>query len=248
MILVPVREGRRIVGVEERTRTKQIAVRCETCHSMRFQVRLAAASGLLPDELALSLDDVAVNGPDTAHMVRMARAFAREPWGIWTLWGSYGNAKTLVLQALVNEFRRRGEPAVYMRFGDLLEWIRAGYRPDAGDDARERYRRLAEVRLLAIDEVDKPRLTEYATEFQTTLLDDRWRYGVEAATDVRRHTLLALNHDPAELPGHIYDRLRDGRFGCFLEDADTGAEVWFPGITRNMDESMRPAMVRAGGR
>ena len=216
-------------------------VQCPACASLRLQLRLAAASGLLPSELTTTLDDVAPNGPDTALMVRMARQFLNEPWGIWSIWGSYGNAKTMVLQALVNHFRGLGHLAVYMRFTDLLDYVRAGYKPDAPDDARERYARIVAAKLLAIDEVDKPRLTEFAVEFQTTFLDDRWRYGVERDPAIRRHTLLALNHDPAGLPGHLYDRLRDNRFGCYL-DVD-GADVWYPGITRNMDESMRPAMM-----
>ncbi|MBN2446595.1 MAG: hypothetical protein JXO22_07715 [Phycisphaerae bacterium] len=215
-------------------------VQCTACAIMHFQRQLAAVSGLLPSELSICLDDVAPNGPDTALMVRMARQFCEEPWGIWSIWGSYGNAKTMILQALVNHFRNQGHLAIYMRFTDLLDYIRAGYKPDAPDDARERYARIVAAKCLAIDEVDKPRLTEFAVEFQATFLDDRWRYGVEQDPAIRRHTLLALNHDPAGLPGHIYDRLRDSRFGCYL-DVD-GADVWYPGITRNMDSSMRPAM------
>ena len=86
--------------------------------------------------------------------------------------------------------------------------------------------------------VDNARLTAYASEFQSAFLDDRWRYGVERDPTLQRHTLLAMNDDPAALPGHLYDRLRDGRFGCELDGK------WYGGITRNMDTSMRPAMER----
>lgn len=211
---------------------------CESCQSRRLQESLSAQSGLLQSELRVTLDQVRVNGPDTALMLDMAREFCRSPWGMWTLWGYYGNAKTLILQAVVNHFRRNGQRAAYVRFKDLLDYIRAGNAPDAHDNDRDRYRRLLAVKYLAIDECDKARLTEYASEFRSAFLDDRWRYGVESGPE-QRHTLLAMNDDPAELPGHIYDRLRDGRFGCWLDN------VWFPGITRNRDESMRPAMERA---
>jgi hypothetical protein len=218
---------------------KWVMVRCEACYALRYQASLVAQSGLLPSELAISLDDVIVNGPDTAIMLAMAREFCRLPWGIWTLWGTYGNAKTMILQAVVNHFRGLGVAAVYVRFKDLLDHIRAGNAPDAADDAIARYRRLIEIRFLSIDEVDKTRLTEYADEFRASFLDDRWRYGIERNPGIQRHTLLAMNDDPAGLPGHIYDRLRDGRFGCWLDD------VWHPGITRNRDPSMRPALERA---
>lgn len=213
-------------------------VECPACYALRFQARLVAQSGLLPSELGITLDDIAPNGPDTARMLAMANEFCLAPWGVWTLWGSYGNAKSMILQAIVNHFRHRGVLAVYVRFKDLLDHIRAGNAPEAGDDAMARYRQLVEVQVLAVDEVDKARLTDYAEEFRTNFLDDRWRYGIAQL----RHTLLAMNHNPSELPGHIYDRLRDGRFGCWL--LTDGAEVWYPGITKNMDESMRPAMER----
>lgn len=220
-------------------------VQCPACHAARLQARLVAASGLLPSELGLSLGDVVPNGPGTETMLAMAREFCREPWGVWTLWGSFGNAKTLILQAVVNHWRREGVLAVYVRFGDLLDYIRAGFNPDrhldedgVPDNHLARYRQLMAVRVLAIDEVDKARLTAFASEFQTAFLDDRWRYGVERDPVARRHTLLAMNDDPAGLPGHIWDRLRDGRFGCWLGDE------WQPGVTYNGDASMRPALER----
>lgn len=223
-------------------------VQCPACHAARLQARLVAASGLLPSELGLSLGDVVPNGPGTAHMLAMALEFCREPWGVWTLWGSFGNAKTLILQAVVNHFRRAGVLAVYVRFGDLLDYIRAGFNPDrhvdedgVPDNHLARYRQLMDVQVLAIDEVDKARLTAFAAEFQTAFLDDRWRYGVEPDPAFRRHTLLAMNDDPGGLPGHIWDRLRDGRFGCWLDGE------WQPGVTHNADASMRPAMERPRG-
>lgn len=223
-------------------------VQCPACHAARLQARLVAASGLLPSELGLSLGDVVPNGPGTAHMLAMALEFCREPWGVWTLWGSFGNAKTLILQAVVNHFRRAGVLAVYVRFGDLLDYIRAGFNPDrhldedgVPDNHLARYRQLMAVQVLAIDEVDKARPTAFAAEFQTAFLDDRWRYGVEPDPAFRRHTLLAMNDDPGGLPGHIWDRLRDGRFGCWLDGE------WQPGVTHNADASMRPAMERPRG-
>ncbi len=237
---VPVYAGRNVVGSETIDVVDEIMVRCPACASLALQQRLAAECGLLDSELAVNLDDAIGNGPDTAHMLAMAREFCRQPWGMWIVWGGYGNAKTLVLQAVVNHFRQKGILAVYVRFKDLLDYIRAGNRPglEEDDDARRRYRRLLDVAVLAIDEVDKANLTAYADEFRSAFLDDRWRYGCLPDTRLRRHTLLAMNCNPIDLPGHIYDRLRDGRFGCFLDGQ------WHNGITENRDQSMRPAMHR----
>lgn len=201
--------------------------------------RLSRISGLLPEELALRLHDVIERGDtvgvetlpveelvqrqDTASMLELARRFVEDPWGFLVLHGEYGNAKTLILQTVVNEFRaRHGVVGTYVRMHDLLEYVRAGYASNARDDARARYERLKSLPILAIDEFDAVRMTDFAYEFRTAFLDDRYRLAVTR----RAHTLFAMNCDPADLPGDLYDRLRDGRFVVF----------------HNTDVSMRPAM------
>ena len=124
-------------------------------HRAAEVARLARISGLLPEELALRLDDVVGRGGDTSKMVALARRFVEEPWGFLTLWGGYGNGKTLILQAVVNEFRERhGIVGTYVRMHDLIEYVRAGYAADARDDARARYERLKALPVLAIDEFE----------------------------------------------------------------------------------------------
>lgn len=191
-------------------------------HQAVETARLARISGLLSQEMAVCLNDVALVG-DTARMTELAREFVNEPWGFLTLWGGYGNGKTLILQAVVNEFRkRRGVVGTYVRMHDLLDYIRAGYTRNAQDDARARYERLKSLPILAIDEFDAARMTDFAHEFRTAFLDDRYRLAM-----VRQaHTLFAMNCDPSELTGDIYDRLRDGRFKIF----------------HNTDQSMRPTL------
>ncbi len=191
-------------------------------HKTTEIARLARISGMLPEETASRLDDVALVG-DTAKMTKLAKKFVAEPWGFLTMWGGYGNGKTLILQAVVNEFREhRGDMGIYVRMHDLLEYVRAGYAPNAKEDARARYEQLKSLPVLAIDEFDAARMTDFAYEFRTAFLDDRYRLAITR----RAHTLFAMNHDPATLPGDIYDRLRDGRFEIF----------------HNTDQSMRKAI------
>ncbi len=191
-------------------------------HEAAAVARLARISGLLPEETTVRLEDVAPWG-DTARMTELARKFVAEPWGFFTLWGGYGNGKTLILQAVVNEFRERhGDLGTYVRMHDLLEYVRAGYAPNARENARARYERLKSLPVLAIDEFDAARMTDFAYEFRTAFLDDRYRLAITR----RAHTLFAMNHDPSTLPGDLYDRMRDGRFVIF----------------HNRDTSMRPVI------
>ena len=185
--------------------------------------RLSEISGLLPEELALTLDDVAaMGGSDTAGMLALARDFVADPWGLFTVWGGYGNGKTLILQAVVNEMREAGWEGAYVKLKDLLDHIRAGNAKNAGEDARQRYERFRSLPLLAIDECDAVKVTDWVQEFWRSFVDDRYRLGL----CLEAHTVLAMNCDPAQLGGDIYDRLRDGRFIIY----------------HNADASMRPAM------
>jgi len=160
--------------------------------------------------LALRLSDVSEAGPGTAAMLAAAREFVAQPSRMLTLWGGAGNAKTLILQAVVNECIERGVMAVYVTMLDLLEYIREAYQE--GQEGRygsawSRMDRVTAVPVLAIDEVDKIKATEWAIERETAILDKRYRLGLA------RHvgTLLAMNTNPDRLPEWISSRLADGR-------------------------------------
>lgn len=183
--------------------------------------RLAKISGMLPEEMVITLDDVIERDGDTARMVEVAREFIADPYGFLTLWGGVGNGKTLVLYGIVNALRDQGREAAYVRFKDLLDFIAGGFKDDS---ERRRYEFLKGVEVLAIDEVDKARLTEYRAEVRAAFLDDRYRL----AWAGRAVTLFAMNDNPADFPPDIYDRLRDGRFV----------------IVGNQDASVRPALRR----
>ena len=62
-------------------------------------------------------------------------------------------------------------------------------------------------------------MTDFVYEFRAAFIDDRYRLAVTR----RAHTLFAMNGAPSDLPGDLYDRMRDGRFVIFHnEDARCG--------------------------
>jgi DNA replication protein DnaC len=192
--------------------------------------RLESLTNLLPRERQITLDTFIARGEASEAMVAAVQAFARAPYGMLTLWGGVGTGKTMALQALTNHFREAGTGAVYVIFKDLVDWIRQGNATSAAEDAVQRAERIRQVKFLAIDEIDKARMTDFAFEFRTSLLDHRYRLARENGP-AQCHTVLAMNDDPAQLPDYIYDRLRWG-----VDDPAGGFR-----IVRNDDASARPA-------
>lgn len=196
------------------------ALPCE-CQARRRAEILQAVCGLNEDERLARLGDVVAAGPGTAAMLDAARAFIAKPAGILTVWGKCGNAKTTVLQAIVNECLDRNLSAVYVTLYDLINWVRDAFRDDT-DSAWGRVHRLTAVSVLCIDEFDKIKITEWSEELQTAVLDRRYRDGLSG----RVGTVLAMNSDPNHLPEWIYSRLCDGRNR----------------IVHNADPDLRPRM------
>jgi DNA replication protein DnaC len=126
------------------------------------------------------------------------------------LHGDYGLAKTLILKIAVAEFcRATRQPASYTRMAEIIDHLRGAF--DAKSPSEESAARLdmwSELPFLAIDEFDRVRSTEYATERRFVLMDRRY----EQAARQKSITLMASNCTPDDLEGYLADRIYDGRF------------------------------------
>jgi DNA replication protein DnaC len=126
-----------------------------------------------------------------------------------TLWGGTGLSKSKLLKIAVATALRANQRAAYVRMAEIMDNLRGAFRDGAPDD--ESARRLnfwAEIPILAIDEVSRTNSTDWAQERQFLILDRRY----ENACLGKSITLLASQHDPAELDDYFYSRIRDGRF------------------------------------
>lgn len=185
---------------------------CPDCRGRRvaeeLQRTLTATSGLLPGEQGLTLEDIFDRGEGSHLMLTQARRMIERPYGLLTIWGGPGNGKTLTLQVLVNHFMAIGKPAIYARLADLLEYLRTGYDDSEPLKTSARYQKVVTCKLLALDELDKARMTEWAREVVFTLIDDRYRYGRERG-ELQRHTVIAMNDNPEmALDSYLVSRLR----------------------------------------
>lgn len=196
-------------------------------HTSSRLSRLAGLSNLLPVELGKRLRDIRPNGKNR-EVLDAAKEMIREPRGWWLyLYGKAGNAKSDVLLAVTNETNAAGKgPALYVEFTRLLNWITEAnsekdYRSKflAGGHGQEggmpesmgyiaRLDRITSFPVIAIDEFDKARMTDFREEFLFEFLSARWRQAVAGETA----TLFASQTAPIDWPDPIRSRIEDGRF------------------------------------
>lgn len=147
---------------------------CATCN----KDAVAGSTGLNPVEREIRFADIVTEDrPGAAKMLKAARQFIADGCtGFLTVHGGYGNAKTTLLKATVNECISKGLSARYITMTEVMAYAREAFESQKqGDTDYGRITDLAKVHVLAIDEVDKARFTEYAREVQVHLFDTRYR-------------------------------------------------------------------------
>lgn len=191
---------------------KSVPCHCNTVARLEAEARQQerlAAGGLLQSELSRTLDDILHRGEGSARMLESVKAMIGDaPFGMLTVWGGPGNGKTLALQVLTNEFIRCGHKSMYRTLAQVLNELRAGY-ADGRFEKDARYQEFVSCRFLAIDEFDKPRMTEFAQEVVFDLIDDRYRWGMQTG-GMQRFTAIAMNNPPDTQPAYVLSRLRWG--------------------------------------
>ena len=178
--------------------------RMEVCPNRMADV-LAQESGLECGELDAKWGDVA-NLNNALEAVRVVQETIERGAGWVTLWGDWGLSKSLILQIAVAESLRSGKPAAYTRMVEILDDLRAAF--DGSESSESRLERWTNVPVLAIDEIEKVKETEYANERRFLLLDRRYQDAIRGNSI----TIISSNRNPRELPGEICSRIFDGRF------------------------------------
>jgi DNA replication protein DnaC len=127
-------------------------------------------------------------------MKSVGERFIESPNGFLSVFGPCGNAKTLLLQAIVNACISRGIEARYMTAHELLDHLREAFDPKVQETDIGRIHRLAKVQVLCIDELDKAKNTEWAADMQNHLINERYRNARVLGT------VFAWNGDLSTLP------------------------------------------------
>jgi DNA replication protein DnaC len=225
------------VEITKRNRTVY-SLDCDQCASRRVEtqrIKYQGMSSLTESECGYRLKSIVTTGrADTAAMVSACLEMICGQASMLTFWGSSGNAKSVAMIATVNEFLDRGVPALYLPSYDMLNWIQDAFsdqgREVKSESAYARLEMCKGVRVLAVDELQGIKVTDWRLEQLRNLIDRRWRDGMDGT----KCTLFAMNESPDGLESRIYSRLKDGRNRANGQSA----------ILLNDDSDMRPLLRR----
>ena len=186
-----------------------------------------------------------IEGKGTMYQVLrwLVADLVANPVGMLTLWGPFGTAKSMTVQAVVAELVRQRRPA---RFAHAKTIEQRWFDDMHGDTSNAKV--FLEASVLAIDELDKVNLkSDWVRQQFQLLMDTRYR----AAVDGEQLTLITLNGRPEDvLPGDIASRLSDGRFYRQWPDGaernEYVVERWgahaVPGVVQLRGKDARPYM------
>jgi hypothetical protein len=152
----------------------------------------------------VGLGDVMERSQDSKNMRVTAMHFVSGQVTFFTLFGRNGTGKTTTLMAITNELMDRGRACVYVTAADLMAFIKDGiHNQDKSDQAR--LDQFASLAALCLDELTQINWTGYVSEKLESLLDRRYRAGLQTA--------VAMDQDPqAALPARFTSRLRSGAY------------------------------------
>jgi DNA replication protein DnaC len=131
----------------------------------------------------------------------ICRTYAEEPQGWLVLRGRYGCGKTHLAAAIANQRISRGYSAVFMVVPDLLDYLRAAYRPDSDTTYDEQFDAVRNAPLLVLDDLGTQSSTPWAQEKLFQLLNHRYNGLLP--------TVITTNRELEEIDARLRSRLAD---------------------------------------
>ena len=143
-----------------------------------------------------------------------AFSFASHPVGVLYLYGGFGVGKTHLLAAIANQQREFGKAVLFASVVTLFDAIQDRIRHD--EDYHELLRRAIATPLLILDDLDKPKASEFRQEMLYQIVDGRIRVG--------RAIALSCNCPPEMLDtlvgGATHSRLMQGMVPIEMKGSD----------------------------
>ena len=136
-----------------------------------------------------------------AAAVAAARQFADEPSGWLVFSGPSGCGKTHLAAAIASRCIEQGHPALFMVVPDLLDHLRAAYRPDSDIGYDELFELVRSAPLLILDDLGVHSSTPWADEKLFQIVNHRYQ--------ARVPTVFTTARDIGELDPRLQTRLGD---------------------------------------
>ena len=153
--------------------------------------------------------------PEEGNHTALERAqqFAADPWGQGWYWlvliGSNGRGKTHLAAAIVNALLARGEPSYFENMPELLDYLRAGYDVQSGEDFERRLTRVKEAPVLVLDDLGAE--AGRHVSFDVSWAQDKVCQILDHRLVEQRPTVVTTNLPLDKLPQRIASRLQDRR-------------------------------------
>lgn len=169
-----------------------------------------AKMGIHPDERAGLTWESLSRVPGVQEIKAALDELSERGHGWVFLWGGPGQAKSRALKIIVNQLLGEGLPAIYTTMSDVFENLRAVYGDyvDKRQTAETRLDHWTAAPMLALDEFEKGRSTEFSEEKRFALVDKRYMLNIERKVGM---TVFASNADPQTFPPYVRSRIFDGR-------------------------------------
>lgn len=130
-----------------------------------------------------------------------ARDYAQKPGGWLLLKGRYGCGKTHLAAAIANYQLAQGRTVIFSVVPDLLDFLRAAYRPDAELPYDEQFDAIRNAPLLVLDDLGTQSSTPWAQEKLFQLLNHRY--------NAQLPTVITTNRELEEIDARLRSRLAD---------------------------------------
>lgn len=183
------------------------AITCECLRKkqkMRRQNDLLLASGILDMAHYRDATFQTFNGHlgGVQQAYQSAVAYAGNPTGWFVLTGPYGCGKTHLATAIARSRIEAGDTVLMQTVPDLLDHLRAAFRPSDAESYDERFEKARTVDLLVLDDYGAQNDTQWATEKLFQLLN--YRYNDRLTTIITSNCL-------DQIDSRVYSRLRDAK-------------------------------------
>lgn len=212
---------------ELKRKQNQILYQSEEEQAKQRRLESLEKIGLHPDDLSLTWSAVRGGVSDGMKAMQPVKEAYERGWGMIFLWGTYGQAKTLVGKILVATAFNDGKSTAYANVSSVLDDVRLAF-DEPEHKTTELLRRMEYWQsrdVLFLDELDKSNDTPWAQERMFQLLDHRYASAIRE----QNLTVLASNKSHDALDGYLKSRLSDSRLGPVVHLNGTDGRQVMPG-------------------